>query len=112
MLPLRLIDSNSSEKLTLFNSKNETYRTGTVGVTGKVTSSTVGVTGIFFAAVINVAYTYFMDGFVHLKKKTGAEGGWGKQPPESQPWRRPFETFYADDAGVVSQSSEQPRKIM
>ena len=53
---------------------------------------------ISFAAVINVAYTYFkadkdvMDALVHVRKKKGAggRGGGGKQPPESQSWRHCF----------------------
>ena len=52
----------------------------------------------FFAAVINVAYTYFkadkdiMDALVHLRKKNGAggQGGGEKQLPESQSWRHRF----------------------
>ena len=58
---------------------------------------------IFFAAVVinNVAYKNFkgdkdnMDAFVHLRDKSPL---WGM--------------LYADDAGVVSQSPKQPRKMM
>ena len=77
---------------------------------------------IFFAAVPNVAYTRFkankdtMDALVHLRKKTGAEGGGGgegKQPPESQPLATSlWGVLYGDDVGVVSQSPEQLRKTM
>ena len=51
---------------------------------------------IFFAAVINVAYTRFKadkdikDALVHLNKKNGGKGVEGRQPAESQPWRRRY----------------------
>ena len=58
---------------------------------------------IFFAAVvINVAYKRFkvdkdkMDALVHLKDNSPL---WGM-------------LYYADDAGVISQSPKQPRKMM
>ena len=70
---------------------------------------------IFFAAVINMAYTRFkadkdiIDALVHLRKKRG--------PGEATAVESVLETplwgmLYADDAGVVSQSSEQLRKMM
>ena len=65
-----------------------------------------------------MAYTRFkadkdiMDALVHLTKKTGARG-WGgatsgEPALETSLWGIP----YADDAGVVSQSTEKLRKIM
>ena len=73
---------------------------------------------IFFAAVINVASARFkadkdiMDALVYLRKKKGA-GGRG-EATAGEPvlatllWGMP----YADDAGAVSQSPEQLRKMM
>ena len=73
---------------------------------------------IFFTAVINVAYTRFkadkviMDTLVHLRKKKEA-GGRGKSTAGESVLATPlWGMLYADDAGVVSQSSEQPRKMM
>ena len=73
---------------------------------------------IFFTAVINVAFTRFkadkgsMDALVHLRKKMGAgrrgEATTGESVLATPLWGM----LYADDAGVVSQSPEQPRKIM
>ena len=71
-----------------------------------------------FVAVINVAYTRFkagkdiMDALVHLKKKKGArvrvEAIAGEPVLATPLWGM----FCADDAGVVSQSPEQLRKMM
>ena len=53
-----------------------------------------------------------MDALVHLRKKRGGGGG-VKQLTEVQSPRRRFGALlYADDAGVVSQSPEQLRKMM
>ena len=72
---------------------------------------------IFFAVVINVASAHFkagkgiMDALVYLRKKRGAgvrgEATVGESVLATPLWGM----FYADDAGVVSQSPEQPRKI-
>ena len=73
---------------------------------------------IFFAAVINVASTRFkadkgiMDALVHLRKKKGG-GGRGEATAGESVLATPlWRMLYADDAGVVSQSPEQPRKMM
>ena len=73
---------------------------------------------IFFAAVTNVASTRFkadkgiMDALVHLRKKRGA-GGWGEATVGESVLATPlWGMLYADDAGVVSQSPEQLRKMM
>ena len=73
---------------------------------------------IFIAAVINVAYTRFkantdiMDALVHLRGKKGA-GGRGESTTGESGLATPlWGILYADDAGVVSQSSEQLRKMM
>ena len=73
---------------------------------------------IFFAAVINAASARFkadrgiMDALVHLRKKRGA-GGRGEAAAEESVLATPlWGMLYADDAGVVSQSTEQLRKIM
>ena len=73
---------------------------------------------IFFAAVINVASTRFkadkgiMDALVHLRKKRGA-GGRGEAAAGETVLATPlWGMLYADDAGVVSQSPEQVRKMM
>ena len=68
--------------------------------------------------VIYVAYTRFkagkdfMDGLVHLGKKTGAggrvESTAGEPALEMSLWGVP----YADDAGGVSQSPTQLKKMM
>ena len=73
---------------------------------------------ILFAAVINVASTRFkadkgiMDALVHLTKKRGAggrgEANAGESALATPLWSMPN----ADDAGVVSQSPEQLRKMM
>ena len=73
---------------------------------------------IFFAAVISVAHTRFkadkdiMDALVHLSKKRGAR--WQGETTAGEPVLAAllWVMFYTDDAGVVSQSPEQPRKIM
>ena len=73
---------------------------------------------IFFAAVINVASTRFkenkdiMDALVHLRKKMGV-GGRGEATVGESVLATPlWGMLYADDAGVVSQSPEQLRKMM
>ena len=73
---------------------------------------------IFFAAVINLASTHFktdkgiMDALVHLKKKRGA-GGRGEATVGKSAVATPlWGMLYADNAGVVSQSPEQLRKMM
>ena len=73
---------------------------------------------IFFAAVTNVASTRFkadkfiMDTLVHLRKKRGA-GGRGEATTGESVLATPlWDMFYADDAGVVSRSPEQLRKMM
>ena len=73
---------------------------------------------IFFAAVINVAYTHFkadkdiMYALVHLRKKKGAGGRGEATAGEPVLATLLWGMFYADDAGVVSQSPEHPRKMM
>ena len=73
---------------------------------------------IFFAAVINLASTRFkavegvMDALVHARKKRGA-GGWGEATVGESALATPlWGMLYADDAGVVSQSPEQLRKMI
>ena len=73
---------------------------------------------IFFAAVINMASARFkadesiMDALVHLRKKRGA-GGRGEATAGESVLATPlWGMLYADDAGVVSRSPEQLRKIM
>ena len=73
---------------------------------------------VFFAAGINVASTHFkadrgiMDALVHLRNKRGA-GGWGEVTAGESVLATPlWGMLYADDAGVVSQSPEQLRKMM
>ena len=73
---------------------------------------------IFFAAVINVSSTRFeankgiMDALVHPRKKMEA-GGWRATTAGESVLATPFRgMLYADDAGVVSQSSEQLREMM
>ena len=73
---------------------------------------------IFFAAVINVASTRFkadkgiMDALVHLRKQRGA-GGRGEATAGESVLATPlWGMLYADDAGVVSRSPEQLRKMM
>ena len=75
---------------------------------------------IFFSAVINVASTRFkadegiMDALVHLRKKSGAgAGGRGEATAGESVLATPlWGMLYADDAGVVSRSPEQLRKMM
>ena len=73
---------------------------------------------IFFAADINLTFTRFkadkgiMDALVHLRKKRGA-GGRGEATVGETVLATPlWGMLYADDAGVVSQSPEQLRKLM
>ena len=73
---------------------------------------------IFFAVVVNVASTRFkadkgiMDALVHLRKKRGA-GGRGEATVGESVMATPiWGMLYGDDAGVVSQSPEQARKMM
>ena len=73
---------------------------------------------IFFAAVINVASTRFkadkciMDALVHLRKKRGA-GRRGEATAKESVLATPlWGMLYADDAGVVSRSAEQLRKMI
>ena len=73
---------------------------------------------IFFAAVINLASTRFkadkgmMDASVHLREKRGA-GGRGEATAGESALATPiWGMLYADDAGVVSQSTEQLRKMV
>ena len=71
-----------------------------------------------FAAVINVASMRFkadkdvIGALVHLRKKRGAGGQGGATAGESVPATPLWCLLYADDAGVVSQSPEQLRKMM
>ena len=73
---------------------------------------------IFFAAVINSASTRFKadkgitDALVHLRKKRCSGGREGATVGESVLATPLWGMLYADDAGVVSQSLEQLRKIM
>ena len=73
---------------------------------------------IFFAVVINLASTCFkadegiMSALVHLKKKR-AVGGQGEATAGESVLATPlWGMLYADDAGVVSRSPEQLRKMM
>ena len=73
---------------------------------------------IFFAVVINVASTRFnadkgiMDALVHLRKKREATGR-GEATTRELVLATPlWDMLYADDAGVVSRSLEQLRKMM
>ena len=73
---------------------------------------------IFFAAALNVTYTHLktdkdtMDLFVRLGKKNGAgrkqEATAGEPALATSHWS----ILHADDAELVSQSPEQPRKIV
>ena len=73
---------------------------------------------IFFTAVINVASARFkadkgiMSALVHLRKKQGAGGRGEATAGESVLATSLWGMLYADDAGVVSQSPEQLRKMM
>ena len=76
------------------------------------------LSNIFFAAVINLASSRFkadkgiMYALVHLRKKRGA-GGRGEATVGESALATPlWGMLYADDAGVVSQSPEQLRKMM
>ena len=53
-----------------------------------------------------------IDALVHLKKKKGAEGRGEASAGESVLATPLWGMLYADDAGVVSQSSEQLKKMM
>ena len=70
------------------------------------------------SAALNVASTRFkadkgiMDALVHLRNKTGAGGRGGATARESVLMTPLWGMLYGDDAEVVSQSPEQPRKIM
>ena len=73
---------------------------------------------IFFAVVINLTSTRFkadkgiMAALVHLREKRGY-GGWGEATVGESALATPlWGMLYADDAGVVSQSTEQLRKMM
>ena len=76
------------------------------------------LSNIFFAVVINVASTRFkadkgiMDALVYLKKKKGAGGRGEESAGESVLATPVWGMLYADDAGVVSQSPEQLRKMV
>ena len=73
---------------------------------------------IFFAAVIKVVSTRFkvdkgvMNALVHLRKKRGVGGRRKATAGESVLATRLWGMLYADDAAFVSQSPEQPRKMM
>ena len=73
---------------------------------------------ILITAVINVASTRFkadkgiMDALEHLRKKRGAGGREEATAGESVLATPLWGMLYADDAGVVSQSPEQLRKMM
>ena len=82
------------------------------------------VFNIFFAAVINVGYTRFkadkgiMDVLVHLRNKKEVGGRGGRRGRGEVTAGKPvlamplWGMLYADDAGVVSKSPEQLRKMM
>ena len=73
---------------------------------------------IFFAAVINGASTRFkadegiMDALVYLREKRGVGGRGEATAGESVLATSLWGMLYADDAGVVSRSPEQLRKMM
>ena len=73
---------------------------------------------MFFAAVTHVAYTRFgadegiMDALVGLEKKAGAVERGETTSREPAPATSLWGMLYADDAGVISKSLEQVRKIM
>ena len=73
---------------------------------------------IFFAAVINVTSARFkadkgiMDALAHLRKKRGERERGEETVRESDLETPLWGMLYADDAGVVSQSPEQLRKMM
>ena len=73
---------------------------------------------IFFAAVTYVVHMRFkedkgtIDAFVHRRKKKGVEGR-GEATVEEPVLATPLlGMLYAEDAGVVSQSPEQLRRMM
>ena len=53
-----------------------------------------------------------MDALVHLRKKTGAGGRGGATSGEPVLETSLWSILYADDAGVVSKSTEQLRKMI
>ena len=73
---------------------------------------------IFFAAVIKLASTRFkadegiIDALVHLRKKRRRGGRGGATAGESVLTTPLWGMLYADDAGVVSRSPEQLKKMM
>ena len=73
---------------------------------------------LFFAVVIDVAYTSFkvgrdiMDALMHPRKKNGGKGERGETAGEPSLPTLLWDTLYADDAGVVSKSTEQLIKMM
>ena len=73
---------------------------------------------IFFAAVIYIVSTRFkadkaiMGVLIHLRKKRGARGRGEATAGESVLATPLWGMLHADDAEVVSQSPEQPRKMM
>ena len=73
---------------------------------------------LYFTAVINVAYTrfkackYIMDALVHLRKETRTQGRGGATAGELAMATLHWGMLYADNAGVVSQSGEQLRKVL
>ena len=73
---------------------------------------------IFFAAIINVVSTRLkadkgiMDALLHLRKKRGAGGRGEATAGESLLATSLWGMIYADDAGVVSRSPKQLRKMI
>ena len=74
---------------------------------------------IFFAAVLNVASTRFKadkdttDALVHNRKKKTGAGLRGEAATEEPALATSlWGMLYADDAGIISQSPEQLRKMM
>ena len=73
---------------------------------------------IFYAEMTHVVYTRFeadkgiMDTLVGLRKKAGTGGRGETMAGEPSPATSLWGMLYADDAGVVSKSPEQLRKIM
>ena len=72
----------------------------------------------FFAAVINVAYTWLkvdkdaLDALALLRKKTGAGGAGEAAAREPALATSPWGMLYADNTGIVSQSPDKLRKMM
>ena len=70
---------------------------------------------IFFVALVNVAYMSFkahkdiMDALVHMTKQKGRGKATVREPVLATPL---WGIVYANDIGAVSQSPEQPRKII